>query len=69
MADDERDPRYHARRIKDMLEDVMRHIRADIAKVDDPQAKAMFETSAEAIGGLIKAYDDYEKKAEPAWQG
>ena len=28
----------------------------------------MFETSAETLGGLIKAYDDFEKKAEPAWQ-
>lgn len=52
-----------------MLQDVMQHIRDDIGKIDEPQAKAMFETSAEAIDGLIKAYDDYERKAEPASQG
>jgi hypothetical protein len=28
--------------------------------------KAMFETSAEVLGGLIKAFDDYEKKNEAA---
>ena len=28
----------------------------------------MFETSAELLGGLIKAFDDYEKKNEAAWR-
>jgi hypothetical protein len=28
----------------------------------------MFETSAEVLGGLIKAFDDYEKKNETAWR-
>lgn len=27
----------------------------------------MFETSAEVLGGLIKAFGDYEKKNEAAW--
>jgi len=68
MAQNERDPRHHARRIKGMLQDVMQHMREDIGKIDDPSAKALFETSAETLGGLIKAYEDFEKKAEPAWQ-
>lgn len=65
----ERDTLYHARRIRAMLDDVRTHMRDDIGKIDEPQAKAMFETSAEALGGLIKAFDDYAKKNEPAWQG
>jgi hypothetical protein len=28
----------------------------------------MFETAAEVIGGLHKAFSDYEKKNETAWQ-
>ncbi len=28
----------------------------------------MFETSAEALSGLSKAFSDYERKNEPAWQ-
>ena len=30
----------------------------------EPQLKAMFETSAEVLGGLEKAFKDYEKKNE-----
>jgi hypothetical protein len=43
------------------------HAREDIGKISEPQAQALFETTAEVCTGLIKAYDDYEKKA-PAWQ-
>jgi hypothetical protein len=34
----------------------------------EPQLKAMFETSAEVLGGLIKAFRDYEQKNESAWR-
>jgi hypothetical protein len=43
--------------------------REDIDKVDEPQLKAMFETSAEVLCGLKKAYSDYEQKKESAWPG
>ncbi|CDN51553.1 Hypothetical protein NGAL_HAMBI2427_55670 [Neorhizobium galegae bv. orientalis] len=46
----------------------MDHLREDIEKVDEPQLKAMFETSAEVLGGLKKAFSDYEQKNEAAWQ-
>lgn len=55
MADNERDPLYHTRRIKGMLQDVMQHIREDMQKIGEPQAKSMFEISAETIGGLVKS--------------
>jgi hypothetical protein len=29
---------------------------------------AMFETAAEVLKGLVKAFDDYEKKNEAAWR-
>ncbi len=64
----ENDPRHHAANIKQMLTDASRHMREDVQKIDDPRAQALFETSAEVLDGLIKAYDDYENKAEPAWR-
>ncbi len=34
--------------------------------MDEPQLKAMFETSAEVLTGLAKAFEDYERKNEAA---
>ena len=68
MQDDERDPHHHIQKMQQRLQETIDHLRTDIEKVDEPQLKAMFETSAEVLGGLIKAFQDYEKKNEPAWQ-
>jgi hypothetical protein len=69
MSDtDDRHPRHHTRKMQKALSDIQSPLREDIAKVDEPQLKAMFETSAEVIGGLIKAFRDYEQKKEPAWR-
>jgi hypothetical protein len=35
--------------------------------VSDPKAQALFETTAEALKGLEKAFDDFEAKREAAW--
>jgi hypothetical protein len=50
------------------LQETIDHLRADIEKVDEPQLKAMFETAAEVLSGLKKAFSDYEKKNESAWR-
>ena len=50
------------------LQETIAHLREDIEKVDEPPVKAMFETSVEVIGGLVKAFRDYEQKNEPAWR-
>lgn len=62
------DPKHHAEKMRQRLEETMNHLREDIGKVDEPQFKAMFETSAEVLGGLIKAFRDYEQKNESAWR-
>jgi hypothetical protein len=54
--------------MKSRLQETVTHLREDVQKVDEPQLKAVFETPAEVIGGLIKAFSDYEKKNEAAWQ-
>ncbi|WP_035639146.1 hypothetical protein [Bradyrhizobium sp. ORS 375] len=64
----DRDPRHHTRKMQKALQDIRDHLREDIDKVDEPQLKAMFETSAEVLGGLAKAFQDYEQKNEKAWR-
>ena len=64
----ERDPRHHTQRMQTRLQETIDHLRADIEKVDEPQLAAMFETAAEVLGGLKKAFSDYERKNESAWR-
>lgn len=64
----DRDPRHHTQKMQKALHDIRNHLREDIQKVDEPQLKAMFETSAEVLSGLEKAFKDYEQKNEKAWR-
>lgn len=63
-----RNPRHHTQQMQQRLQEVADHLREDIEKVDEPQLKAMFETAAEVLGGLKKAFSDYERKNENAWR-
>jgi hypothetical protein len=69
QAASKRDPRHHTQKMQQRLQEFIGHLREDITKVDEPQLKAMFETAAEVLGGLRKAFSDYEQKNEPAWKG
>ncbi|HSU96930.1 MAG TPA: hypothetical protein VLI40_06850 [Gemmatimonadaceae bacterium] len=62
------DPRQHTANIKRMLNDTVTHLRDDTEKVDDPRAKALFETSAEVLTGLVTAFEHYDNKSESAWK-
>lgn len=64
----EKDPRHHTAKLKGMLTEVIEHARQDVNKTNDPKAQALFETTAEVLLGLRKAYDDFEQRIEPAWQ-
>ena len=57
----------HMKIITSQMQALVEHLRRDAEAVSDPQAKAIFETSAEAIVGLEKAMEDYEKQNEAAW--
>jgi hypothetical protein len=50
------------------MQEIIDHLHSDIEKVDEHRLKAMFETAAEVLGGLKKAFSDYEKKNEAAWR-
>ncbi|NRQ16646.1 hypothetical protein [Ensifer sesbaniae] len=67
-SESDRELRHHTQRMQMRLQDTMDHLREDIGKVDEPQLKAMFETAAEVLGGLKKAFSDYEQKNEAAWR-
>ena len=62
------DPGHHTKKIKARMRELVDHLRADVTKIDEPQARAMFETSAEVLLGLMKAFDDYDQKNEAAWK-
>lgn len=47
---------------------MINHLRSDLYKVDERQLRAMFETAAEVVAGLFKAFRDYEQKDEAAWR-
>lgn len=64
----ESDPRHHTIQIRQRFDDLIAHLREDVNKVDDPQAKALFETSAEVLTGLTTAFHHFEEKSEAAWQ-
>jgi len=61
-------PQHHTQKMKKQLQEIVDHLRQDVGKVEEPQLKAMFETAAEVLGGLTKAFGDYEKKNEAAWR-
>ena len=63
-----RDPSHHTRKMSAQLTEMIDHLRRDIDEVDDPQFKAMFETAAEVLGGLVTAFRHYEQKGESAWK-
>ena len=62
------DPNAHASNIREMLEELVGHLRRDIKKVQEPRFQALLETSAEVLGGLKKAFEDYSAGTEPVWK-
>jgi len=64
----EDDPRRHTLKLRAMLNETAWHAREDVTKINEPRAQALFETTAEVLQGLIKAYEHYEDGNEPAWR-
>jgi hypothetical protein len=62
------DPRVHCENIERQLTEIFDHLRKDIERVDEPQFKALCETSAEVIGALRRSFEHYTQRSEPAWQ-
>ena len=62
------DSRQYAMQLHDMLRDVRDRARDDINRVRDGKAQALFETTAEVLQGLMKAYEDFDEGSEFAWK-
>lgn len=62
------EPEYLTKAMRQRLQDLAGDLRRDLARMDDPQFKALFETAAEVMLGLAKAFADFEGKSEPAWR-
>jgi hypothetical protein len=62
------DPHRHTIKMRHRLTELAEHLREDVTKVDDLRAKALFETSAEVLMGLEKAFADFEDGTEAAWR-
>ena len=63
-----RDARVHTAKLRGEMQQLVDHLRRDINVVDEPHAKAMFETSAEVLLGLMKTFQDYDTGKEAAFQ-
>ena len=61
-------PVQRTQRIKAEMHQLIERLRKDIGSITEPKAQALFETSAEVLTGLVKAFNDYEMKCEDAWR-
>jgi hypothetical protein len=64
---DPSDPRAQTALMEQRFKETIRELRSEIRTLQDSRAKALFETAAEVIGGLEKAFHDYDKRDELAW--
>jgi hypothetical protein len=62
------EPKAHTANVRAEFRELIQHLREDTKKVDEPKAKALFETAAEVITGLDTAFEHYEQKSESAWK-
>ena len=62
------DPIPHVKNVQQRLHELVEHLKEDVKKVDDAKAVALFETSAEVLGGLERAFEHMASKSEEAWR-
>lgn len=61
------DPKEHAQNIEKYITQLKNFCHEEIGLVKEPKGKALFETTAEVLSGLEKAYSDYQSENEGAW--
>jgi hypothetical protein len=59
-------PLHHTRKMSAQFSQLIDHLRRDVGVVDEPQFRAMCETAADVMGGLVTAFRRYEQKREAA---
>lgn len=68
LIGDEDDPRERSRHTRDRLQETIESLRAEVQEVDEPQFKALLETSAEVLSGLSASLRHYAERSESAWR-
>jgi hypothetical protein len=61
-----REPNHHVKHVEGKLTELVDHLRADVTRVSEPKAQALFETAAEVLIGLRTAFSHYESGSESA---
>ena len=61
-------PIHHKQKTKTRMRQLIEHLREDVGRVTERKVRALFETSAEVLTGLVKAFEDYDRKSEAAWR-
>jgi hypothetical protein len=62
------EPATHSTHLQQEIASLIDHLHRDIKRAPEPQFQALLETSAEVLGGLRKAFEDYGKHTEAAWR-
>ena len=62
------DAQHITEKMRHAFAGLQHQLREDIAKVQEPHLKALFEESAEVMGALAQTFEDYQRKSEPAWR-
>jgi hypothetical protein len=57
--------RRHARKHRKRVRELVRDLRQDAERLEDLQAKILFETSAEILAAVERSLSHYDRKAEP----
>jgi PadR family transcriptional regulator, regulatory protein PadR len=52
-----------------LMKELVRQLREDVHNAQEPEAQAMLGTSAAVINGLVKAFDEYERRNVEAKTG
>lgn len=53
-----------AQRLREQMNELIDHLQVDGDRTTEPRARAMFQTTAAALTGLVKAFGDYELRCE-----
>ena len=61
-------PQQHARHIADMINAAVQECRADVTRMSDPQAQAMFNVITEVLNDAMTSLIDYSNGKEPVWR-
>lgn len=62
------DPGPHVAQVRHELAELVLHLRSDVDKISDPKAVALFETAAEVLAGVERAFGHFATKTEKAWR-